>query len=203
METAGQPVVVIEENNEIGFSKIVSRSYNDTISSHLMLSTNSLIEPKRDASEANTSRPAKTHTVLLLIVMILSIGYVARHLKRGWVPHDEGTLGESAERVLNGELPHRDFDDYTGGLTFLHALAFRELGISSASMRFVLFVFFVPWIPAIYYVASRFCSMYSAAAVTLLAVAWSVPNYPGPMPSWYNLFFAIFGVAAILRYLEA
>jgi hypothetical protein len=26
METAGQPVVVIEENNEIGFSKNVSRS---------------------------------------------------------------------------------------------------------------------------------------------------------------------------------
>ncbi len=168
-----------------------------------MLSTNSLIEPKRDASEANTSRPAKTHTVLLLIVMTLSIGYMATHLKRGWVPHDEGTLGESAERVLNGELPHRDFDDYTGGLTFLHALAFRELGISSASMRFVLFVFFVPWIPAIYYVASRFCSAYSTAAVTLLAMAWSVPNYPGPMPSWYNLFFATFGVAAILRYLEA
>src|SRR6266700_7747426 len=108
-----------------------------------MLSTNSLIEPKRDASEANTSRPAKTHTVLLLIVMTLSIGYMATHLKRGWVPHDEGTLGESAERVLNGELPHRDFDDYTGGLTVVHALAFREFGFNSASMLIVLFVLFV------------------------------------------------------------
>ena len=167
-----------------------------------MSSTNSVIEPKR-ASEAKTSRSAKTHTVLVLIVMTLSIGYMATHLKRGWFPHDEGTLGESAERVLNGELPHRDFDDYTGGLTFLHALAFRELGISSASMRFVLFVFFVSWIPAVYYAASRFCSAYSAAAVTLLAVTWSVPNYPAPMPSWYNLFFATFGIAAILRHLEA
>jgi hypothetical protein len=147
--------------------------------------------------------PSRTHLVVLLLVWTISIGYMATHLKRGWVPHDEGTLGLSAERVLNGELPNRDFDDYTGGLTFLHALAFRELGISSGTMRLVLLTFFVPWVPAVFYIASRFCSTYAAGAVTLLAVAWSVPNYPGPMPSWYNLYFATFGVAALLRYVEA
>jgi len=42
----------------------------------------------------------------------------------------------------------------------------------------------------------------AAAAVTVLAVVWSVPNYPASMPSWYNLFFATFGAAALLRYLE-
>src|SRR5207249_2857844 len=141
----------------------------------LMSSTNSVIEPKR-ASEARTRRSAKTHTVLVLIVMTLSIGYMATHLKRGWVPHDEGTLGLSAERVLHGELPHRDFDDYTGGLTFVHALAFRGLGINSGSMRIVLFAFSMLWVPAVFYVASRFVSIYSAGAVTLVAVAWSVPN---------------------------
>jgi hypothetical protein len=144
----------------------------------------------------------KAYWLALVVAWTISIGYMASHLKRGWVPHDEGTLGQSAERVLNGELPHRDFDDYTGGLTFIHALAFRELGINSASMRIVLFSFFVAWVPAVFYAASRFGSAYSAGAVTLLAVAWSVPNYPGPMPSWYNLFFATLGVAALLRYLQ-
>jgi hypothetical protein len=144
----------------------------------------------------------KARWVVFLVVWAVSVGYMASHLKRGWVPHDEGTLGQSAERVLNGELPHRDFDDYTGGLTFVHALAFRAFGISSASMRIVLFAFFVPWIPAIFYMASCFGSSYSAGAVTLLAVAWSVPNYPAPMPSWYNLFFATFGAAALFRYVE-
>jgi len=144
----------------------------------------------------------RAHWLALLVVWAISIGYMATHLKRGWVPHDEGTLGQSAERVLNGELPHRDFDDYTGGLTFLHALAFREFGINSASMRIVLFAFFAIWVPAVFYIASHFVSAYSAGAVTLLTVAWSVPNYPGPMPSWYNLFFATFGTAALLRYLN-
>ena len=35
-----------------------------------------------------------------------------------------------------------------------------------------------------------------------MAIAWSVPNYAAPMPSWYNLFFAVFGTAALIRYLD-
>jgi hypothetical protein len=128
---------------------------------------------------------------------------MAGYSKRGWVPHDEGTFGGSAERVLNGQLPHQDFDErYTGGLTFLNALAFRALGINSASLRIVLLGFFVAWVPAIFYGASRFVSTYGAGCITLLAVAWSVPNYPAVVPSWYNLIFAVFGTAALFRYLE-
>jgi hypothetical protein len=140
---------------------------------------------------------------LLLIVWALSAGYAAMDLKRGWIPHDDGAFAQSAERVLNGELPHRDFDEiYTGGLAFANALAFRVLGVNFASLRIVLFVCFVAWVPAVFYVASRFASAYNSAALTLLAVAWSVPNYSAAVPSWYNLFFAIFGTAALLRYME-
>ena len=143
------------------------------------------------------------HWLVLVLVWVLSTAYMATYLKRGWVPHDEGSFGQSAWRVLNGQLPHRDFDElYTGGLDFLHALAFRELGENLMSMRYVLFAFFVAWVPAVFYIASRFLSDYLAAAVTLLAVAWSVPNYAAAVPSWYNLFFAVFGTAALLRYLE-
>ena len=123
---------------------------------------------------------------------------------RGWVPHDEGALAQAAERVLQGELSHLDFDDiYTGGLALLHAAGFRALGTNLASMRWVMFLFFAAWAPAIYYIASRFVSPLASAAVTLLAVAWSVPNYAAAMPSWYNLFLAVFGAAALLRHLES
>jgi len=140
---------------------------------------------------------------LLVIVWVLSVVYVAVNLKHGWIPHDEGAFSQSAERVLNGELPHRDFDEtYTGGLTFANALAFRVFGVNLASLRFVLFAFFVAWVPAVYYVASRFAGAYVSAGVTLLAVAWSVPNYSAAVPSWYILFFAVFGAAALLRYID-
>ena len=140
---------------------------------------------------------------LLLAVVLLSAVYVFWHLGRGWVPHDEGALSHSAERVLQGELPHRDFDEiYTGGLALLDAVALRVLGPTLWSIRLVLFAVFLCWVPTVHYLASRFVAPVAAAAVTLLAVVWSLPNYPAAMPSWYNLFMATFGLAALFRHME-
>jgi len=141
--------------------------------------------------------------LLFALVLLLSALYMARELKRGWVPSDEGTLAESADHVLRGELPHRDYHEgYTGGLGYLNAAAFRLFGTNLASMRYMLFLFFLAWIPAFYYAASRFVAAPLASALTLLAVAWGPPVYSAAMPSWYNLLFATFGVAALLRYIE-
>ena len=133
----------------------------------------------------------------------LSCLYVAIHLPSGWIPHDEGQLGQAAERTLRGELPHRDFDDmYTGGLSFLHAAASRWWGVDSASLRVMLGLFFVPTLAAYFYLASRVLSPLWAALLTLLGAMMSLPTYSAPMPSWYNLFFAIIGAAALVRYVE-
>ena len=141
--------------------------------------------------------------LVLGIVWALSGLIVGRHLTRGWVPHDEGSLAQSAERVLAGELPHRDFDEpYTGGLSHLNAVAFRLLGTNLVSLRLVLLICFLAWIPALYYVAAQFTSPLGAGAAVMLSVVWSVPNYSAAVPSWYNLFLAVFGIAALLRYLD-
>jgi 4-amino-4-deoxy-L-arabinose transferase-like glycosyltransferase len=122
---------------------------------------------------------------------------------RGWVPHDEGAFAQSADRVLHGELPHRDYTEiYTGGLAYLNALAFRYFGENLATLRIVLFAFFFFWVPVFYWIASRLVSDWLAGGITLLAVAWSLPNYSAAVPSWYSLFFATFGLAAVLLYLE-
>jgi len=153
--------------------------------------------------EPRSARTSSGRRFLFALVLMLSALYMARELKRGWVPSDEGTLAESAERVLRGELPHRDYHEgYTGGLSYLNALAFRVFGTNLASMRYMLLLFFLAWVPAVYYVASRFVSPPVASAVTLLAVVWGPPMYAAAMPSWYNLFFATFGLAALLRYIE-
>jgi hypothetical protein len=149
-----------------------------------------------------TRQPA-FRRLLFALIFLLSALYMAQHLKRGWVPMDEGLWGKSAELVLEGQLPHRDYHEgYTGGLTYLNALAFRFLGTTSVSMRYALFIFFLAWLPAVYYAGRRFVSPPVASALVFLAVAWGVPNYSGAAPSWYNLFFATFGLAALLRYVE-
>jgi hypothetical protein len=125
------------------------------------------------------------------------------YLDRGWVPHDEGTLAQSAERWLQGELPHRDFDEiYTGGLSALHALSFRVFGDALTSMRIPLFALFAAFLPATFYIARRFAPPMLSALVMLVAAAWTLPNYSAPIPSWYNLFLATVGTAALLRFLE-
>jgi hypothetical protein len=141
--------------------------------------------------------------LVLGAVWAASVVYLGWHLRQGWVPLDAGALAQMAERVLHGQLPHRDFiEEYTGGLTYLNALAFRLFGVNLLSLRIPLFLFFLGWVPSVYFVARRFARPLAAGAVTLLAVAWSVPNYPEAMPSWYNLFFATWGMLALLRYTE-
>jgi len=141
--------------------------------------------------------------LVLAVIWLVAAIYVGMHIGKGWVPADDGTLSQSALRVMQGQLPNRDFGEiYTGGLSFIHAAAFRAFGVNLMSLRICVFLFFLAWVPAVYYILLRFASATAAGAITLVAVAWSYPNYPAAMPSWYNLFFATFGAAALLRYLE-
>ncbi|MBS1839402.1 MAG: glycosyltransferase family 39 protein [Acidobacteria bacterium] len=129
--------------------------------------------------------------------------FVGMNLMRGWVPWDDGLLAQCAERVLQGQLPHRDFTDvYTGGLSFLYAASFRILGTNLDSIRWTLLLFTIFWIAAIYFLAKEVFTDWIAAGITLLAVAWSVPNYPAGLPSWYNLFFATFGAVCLFVWLK-
>jgi len=129
--------------------------------------------------------------------------YIGHFAWRQWLPWDDGVMAQAADRVLQGQLPHRDFNEaYTGGLTFLHVASFRLFGVSIWSLRTTLFVFAIASIPVWYYIARRFASPVLAGVATVSCVAWSVPNYPAPLPSWYNLFFAMSAVAAMMRYIE-
>jgi hypothetical protein len=120
-----------------------------------------------------------------------------------WVPDDEGLLGQTAERILAGELPHRDFaDPYTGGLGLLHASAFKLAGVDLLYLRYQLLFFTALWIPLLYACACRFTGIAGSLAITALAVVWSIPNYPAAMPSWYGLFLATAGLLALLLYFE-
>jgi hypothetical protein len=134
---------------------------------------------------------------------MIAVAYLAVMIDRQWVADDEGLLGQTAERVLRGEAPHRDFGDmYTGGQAYLHALAFKLAGVSLLVLRYTLLLFAAAWIPAVYAVAARLATPAAAVPLTALAIVWSIPNYAAPMPSWYNLFFATFGLAAILRFVD-
>jgi hypothetical protein len=143
-----------------------------------------------------------TRAVGVAVALIAGL-YLAVQLREGWFPHDAGSLGQSAERVLQGDMPHADFSElYTGGLTFVHAGAFRVLGVDLLSLRVLLLFSFTLWIYCLFRLALHHVPFWLSVLVVALAVTWSVPNYPAPMPSWYNLFFATGALLALTRFAE-
>ena len=145
--------------------------------------------------------PADLLRWLPLAIWVVSMVNAIAYLDRGWFPHDLGSVAHPAQRVLLGELPHRDFDDvYTGGLAFLGAAAFRLLGESAMAVRWMLLGAYAVWVPALWMVARALAGPWAAAAVTLLGAAWTLPMYAEGMPSWYNLFLATFALLALMRY---
>lgn len=173
----------------------------------------SRFQPTEAADQSATERPSRVarlardlaqHRIACgLLLWIAAAIYLIPFVERGWMPHDEGLLGHCAERVLNGELPHRDFDDtYTGGLAFLHAASMQVGGISSSTLRWTLYAAVLLWIPLLYLTALRFTSPAIAALTAAVCIAWSVPNYFASMPSWYILFLATACVYCLIRFSE-
>ena len=138
--------------------------------------------------------------IVLLGVLLLAWYHVRPDLYTSWTPSDEGVLAQSAERVLRGELPHRDFDAlWSGGLDWLNAGAFRVLGTRLTSMRQVLVVAWLIGLVAMFDAARQFVSVWCAALVVWCASLWTLSLSSHPLPSWYNLVFALIGTAAVLR----
>jgi hypothetical protein len=149
---------------------------------------------------------AGTRSALIAGVLTWSVcaAYLLPFVNRGWFAHDDGLLGHTAERVLNGELPHRDFDAcYTGGLASLHAFSFHIFGINLSTMRWLLYGASLAFIPFLYLIALRCCSPVMAGLVTLTCFAWSVPNYFAAMPSWYILFLTVAAIYCLIRFSES
>lgn len=145
--------------------------------------------------------PGARSTGLLLLVLVVL--YLLPFVGRGWIPHDEGTIAGDAVRLLDGELPHVQFQDpYTGGMTWLYAGLFRVFGIDLLTIRWALLAAAAVSTLAWYDVALRFAKPLPAAAVALVGLLWSFPNYFAGLPSWWALTFASLGLVAFARFLE-
>ncbi|MDZ7780687.1 MAG: glycosyltransferase family 39 protein [Gemmatimonadota bacterium] len=92
---------------------------------------------------------------------------------------------------------------YTGLLDYVHAAAMEVLGVHLLTPRVLMLVAVALWLPAVWSIAHRLVrSPVAAAAVTMVALLAGPPNYPAAMPSWYNLFFATWGLWALIRWTD-
>lgn len=136
-------------------------------------------------------------------MIAVSLAYLLLFVPRGWVPHDEGMIGQSAERVLRGGIPHVDYEEpYTGGLTWLYAAVFRFGGIDVLTLRWVLFAGASLAQLVTYSILRRYLAPVAAALISWLALVWSFPNFFAGLPSWWILICALCCLWAFVRYVE-
>lgn len=161
-----------------------------------------------NAAQVCPGRPGKVaasqgHQILGVVMVLAAIVYLTHFVPRGWVPHDEGMIGQSAEQVLHGAIPHIDYQEaYTGGLTYLHAAVFKITGVDLLHVRWLLFAA-ASWAAfLIYAICRRYLAPAGAALAVWVAVGWSFPNYFAGLPSWWLLVFALACLWAVIRHVE-
>ena len=105
-----------------------------------------------------------------------------------WYAVDDGIHAHIAERVLNGEVLHRDVQDiHAGYIHFANALAFKFFDVSLLSLRYPLVLLGIAQAGLLYLVMAR-RDVVSAVAGAVALTALSTVQFLNPTAHWYCLF---------------
>lgn len=107
-----------------------------------------------------------------------------------------------AERVLQGEIPYRDFlFNYTPGILWLNALLMKAFGVTLMATRIGLFVFKLATLLALYYLGRKLTSVWMALVPVVLTLAWlGHQQIFSVYPDQYLMLFALAGLLCMLNY---
>lgn len=177
-----------------GLRRLTSNGHSGMLGVRIALSK----VPKR------SMRATAGEVVVMLLVLTIAASMVWPILFTDWIASDDGGMAQIAERVLRGQLPHRDFDDpWTGGWSFFQAAVFHIWGLSIDLLRVPIFVAWLAGLLLAFRVARRFVSVPVAALSTITAAAWSLYSWHLPLPNWYYAPLALLSCWAIVRFEES
>jgi len=109
-----------------------------------------------------------------------------------------------AERVMQGEVPYRDFlFNYTPGILWLNALLMRAFGATLMATRIGLLAFKLITLITLFQVARRLTSGWAALVPVALTLAWlGYEQIFNVYPDQYLVLFALAGLICMLNYDE-
>ena len=111
-----------------------------------------------------------------LLILLLSIAYLRLFYNYTLINGDEGIVLQGAQRVLEGEVPYRDFFSFfTPGSYYWLALFFKVFGSSILVARAVLMVEGGLFSVLTYLLARRVCSRWSALLAAYFVTLTCVP----------------------------
>ena len=142
------------------------------------------------------------NSVPLLITVIAGLLCYGIFVRRSVWLSVVGYSVSSAERVLQGEVPYRDFlYNYTPGTLWLNAVLMKLFGSTLMTVNSGLFVFKLATLVTLFYLAKRLTNQWVALVPVALTLAWLGHQYIfGVVPTQYSLLFVLAGMGLMLSY---
>jgi hypothetical protein len=151
-----------------------------------------------------TSEPAKALSVkedwpfLPALVAVASMLFLYGY-KSFWLPADEGTYAHCVQRILEGQLPHRDFLLLHPGLNlWANVWALKLCGMTLSALRWPAIVLAILQTPMVYLLL-RPLGPWVAAVGVVWNGALGLPAVPSPSAGLFATFFALAALWSIAQ----
>src|SRR5687767_6980629 len=155
-------------------------------------------DPSLTASaEAPRVRSRAADVAAVATGVVISAAILLRFYNQMWLPGDDGYYAHIAERVLQGQVLHRDVQALHPGYVYvINAVALKMFGHSLVSLRYPLVaagVIQAALVAALFVRRSRV----GAASAAVLFTSLSFVLFPTPNVAWYCLFVFVLIVCAL------
>src|SRR6266849_5005804 len=139
-----------------------------------------------------------------ILVFLFSLAYLCAFVRYSSLEPDEGILLQGGQRILEGQIPYRDFFSfYSPGSFYLVAALFKVFGDSFVVARLSLAVTGAACSVVTYLLARRVCSravsVFAAALTTVAGVAYRFLV----LHNWYSTLLACLALYCFVRLLES
>ena len=151
-----------------------------------------------------STRAGCVERVTPFLIFLLSLAYLCAFLRYCSLEPDEGILLQGGQRILDGQIPYRDFFSfYTPGSFYLLAVVLRVFGDSFVVARMSLAITGAACSVLTYLLARRVCShsfsVFAAALATIAGVAYRFLV----LHNWYSTLLACLALYSAVRLLES
>jgi hypothetical protein len=150
------------------------------------------------------SEKSKDFLYALLFFLVTALLFGALFDRETTLSHSIGYSLYGAERILDGEIPYRDFHTlYPPAIIYLNAAVFKLFGISLYNALFAVFIFKSLTSLAVYLCARQLMPRVWAIAAAAFSLIWLRPNGPfKAVPMHYGALFLAMSLFLLLRYLQ-
>lgn len=144
---------------------------------------------------------------ILLTITIVSAVVILTSMNKYWAPYDEGIVTVAAERVLNGEVPYRDFFIimYPPGQVYVLALLYKIFGIGVAIGRFyTVFVQIIIALSVFMFTRTLTGKTNISLCAWLFTLTCLGPRMGTiPAPIWPGMAFAVLALYTFAKYVKS